>query len=178
MDDTTLVIECVKGNARAQRMLFDKFARKMLGVCMRYAKNTEQAEDVLQDGFVKVFNKLKDFKSEGSLEGWIRRIMVNTALDQIRKEAKFQSDLNIDDVGYKIENNELIVEHLMAEDLMKMVQAMPVGYRIVFNMFAIEGYAHSEIAEKLGISENTSKSQYSRARAYLRERLEKVESGR
>jgi RNA polymerase sigma-70 factor (ECF subfamily) len=150
----------------------------MLGVCMRYAKNTEQAEDVLQDGFVKVFNKLKDFKSEGSLEGWIRRIMVNTALDQIRKEAKFQSDLNIDDVGYKIENNELIVEHLMAEDLMKMVQAMPVGYRIVFNMFAIEGYAHSEIAEKLGISENTSKSQYSRARAYLRERLEKVESGR
>jgi RNA polymerase sigma-70 factor (ECF subfamily) len=173
MDDTTLVIECVKGNARAQRMLFDKFARKMLGVCLRYAKNSEQAEDVLQDGFVKVFNKLKDFKSEGSLEGWIRRIMVNTALDQIRKDVKFMGDTSLDDVSYKIDNNKLVVEHLMAEDLMKMVQLMPDGYKVVFNMFAIEGYSHSEIAETLGISENTSKSQYSRARAYLRERLEK-----
>lgn len=178
MDDTSLVIECVKGNVRAQRELFDKYARKMLGVCMRYAKDTEQAEDILQDGFVKVFNKLKDFKNEGSLEGWVRRIMVNTALDQIRKNAKTMGDLNIDDVGYKIENNDFMVENLMAEDLMKMVQAMPEGYKVVFNMFAIEGYSHSEIADTLGISENTSKSQYSRARAYLRERLEKMGSGR
>lgn len=178
MDDATLVIECVKGNVRAQRELFDKYARKMLGVCMRYAKDTEQAEDILQDGFVKVFNKLKDFKNEGSLEGWVRRIMVNTALDQIRKNAKLLGDLNIDDVGYKIENNDFMLENLMAEDLMKMVQAMPEGYKVVFNMFAIEGYSHSEIADTLGISENTSKSQYSRARAYLRERLEKAGSGR
>lgn len=178
MDDTSLVIECVNGNVRAQRMLFDKFARKMLGVCMRYAKSTEQAEDVLQDGFVKVFTKLKDFKHDGSLEGWIRRIMVNTSLDQIRKNAKMLGDTNIDDVGYKIENNAFVFENLMADDLMKMVQAMPEGYKIVFNMFAIEGYSHGEIAETLGISENTSKSQYSRARAYLRERLEKVDGGR
>jgi RNA polymerase sigma-70 factor (ECF subfamily) len=173
MDDATLIIECVNGNPRAQRLLFDKFARKMFSVCLRYAKNEEQAEDVLQDGFVKVFGKLKDFKSEGSLEGWIRRIMVNTALDQIRKNNKQLGDTNIDDVGYKIENNDFIVESMMAEDLMKMVQAMPDGYKVVFNMFAIEGYSHSEIADTLGISENTSKSQYSRARAYLRERLEK-----
>lgn len=178
MDDTTLVIECVKGNVRAQRLLFDKFAQKMLGVCMRYAKSTEQAEDVLQDGFVKVYTKLKDFKHDGSLEGWIRRIMVNTSLDQIRKNGKILGDTNIDDVGYKIENNAFVFEGLMAEDLMKMVQAMPDGYKVVFNMFAIEGYSHGEIAETLGISENTSKSQYSRARAYLRERLEKVDSGR
>lgn len=178
MDDTSLVIECVKGNVRAQRALFDKYARKMLGVCMRYAKDSEQAEDILQDGFVKVFNKLKDFKNEGSLEGWVRRIMVNTALDQIRKNAKTMGDMNIDDVGYKIENNDFMLENLMAEDLMKMVQAMPEGYKVVFNMFAIEGYSHSEIADTLGISENTSKSQYSRARAYLRERLEKMGSGR
>lgn len=178
MDDTTLVIECVNGNVRAQRMLFDKFARKMLGVCMRYAKSTEQAEDVLQDGFVKVFTKLKDFKHDGSLEGWIRRIMVNTSLDQIRKNGKMLGDTNIDDVGYKIENNAFVFENLMADDLMKMVQAMPEGYKVVFNMFAIEGYSHGEIAETLGISENTSKSQYSRARAYLRERLEKVDGGR
>ncbi|MEY3236079.1 MAG: hypothetical protein RI883_180 [Bacteroidota bacterium] len=178
MDDTTLVIECVKGNIRAQQKLFDKFARKMLGVCMRYTKNTEQAEDVLQDGFVKVYSKLKDFKMEGSLEGWIRRIMVNTALDQIRKNGKVLGDTNIDDVGYKIENNAFVFEALIAEDLMKMVQAMPTGYKIVFNMFAIEGYTHFEIAETLGISENTSKSQYSRARAYLREKLELIDGGR
>ena len=173
MDDITLVNECVKGNARAQRMLFDKFAGKMMSVCLRYAKSTEQAEDVLQDGFVKVFMKLSDYKKEGSLEGWVRRIMVNTALDQIRKEVKFKGNLDIEDVGYKIENNAFITEQLMAEDLMKLVRAMPDGYRIVFNMFAIEGYSHAEIAETLGVTENTSKSQYSRARAYLRERLEK-----
>ena len=131
MDDITLVNECVKGNARAQRMLFDKFAGKMMTVCLRYAKSTDQAEDVLQDGFVKVFMKLSDFKKEGSLEGWIRRIMVNTALDQIRKEVKFKGDLDIEDVGYKLENNAFIEEEMMAEDLMKLVRAMPDGYRIV-----------------------------------------------
>ncbi len=178
MDDTTLVIECVKGNVRAQQKLFDKFARKMLGVCLRYSKNIEQAEDVLQDGFVKVYSKLKDFKMEGSLEGWIRRIMVNTALDQIRKNGKLLGDTNIDDVGYKIENNAFVFEGLVAEDLMKLVQSMPTGYKVVFNMFAIEGYTHFEIAKTLGISENTSKSQYSRARAYLREKLELIDGGR
>jgi RNA polymerase sigma-70 factor (ECF subfamily) len=178
MDDTTLVIECVKGNIRAQRELFDKYAQKMLGVCMRYTKNTEQAEDILQDGFIKVYGKLKDFKNEGSLEGWIRRVMVNTALDQIRKNGKQLGEVNIDDVGYKIENNSFTLEKMMAEDLMKLVQSMPEGYKIVFNMFAIEGYSHGEIAKTLGISENTSKSQYSRARTYLKERLEKAQSER
>ncbi len=178
MDDATLIKECVKGNVRAQQKLFDKFARKMLGVCLRYSKNTEQAEDVLQDGFVKVFGKLKDFKMEGSLEGWIRRIMVNTALDQIRKNGKILGDMNVDDVGYKIENNAYVFEGLIAEDLMKMVQSMPTGYKVVFNMFAIEGYSHFEIGETLGISENTSKSQYSRAKAYLRKKLERVDGGR
>jgi RNA polymerase sigma-70 factor (ECF subfamily) len=173
MDDTSLVIECVKGNSRAQRMLFERFSQKMLGVCLRYAKSTEQAEDVLQDGFVKVFSKLNDFKHDGSLEGWIRRIMVNTSLDQIRKENKFSGNTSLDNVDYKLQNNAFVLENLAAKDLMKMVQSMPVGYKVVFNMFAIEGYSHKEISEHLGISENTSKSQYSRARAYLRERLEK-----
>jgi len=171
MDDTTLVIECVKGNPRAQRMLFDRFSSKMLGVCLRYAKDSEQAEDILQDGFVKVFTKLKDFKNEGSLEGWIRRVMVNTALDQIRKNTKTLGDVSVEDVQYKIENNDHIAEQLMAEDLLKLVNSMPDGYKVVFNMFAIEGYTHREIADTLGISESTSKSQYSRARAYLRERI-------
>ena len=173
MDDTSLVLECVKGNSRAQRMLFERFSQKMLGVCMRYAKSTEQAEDVLQDGFIKVFSKLNDFKHDGSLEGWIRRIMVNTSLDQIRKENKLLGNTSLDNVDYKLQDNAFVLENLAAKDLMKMVQSMPVGYKVVFNMFAIEGYSHKEISEHLGISENTSKSQYSRARAYLRERLEK-----
>ncbi|MDP4684848.1 MAG: sigma-70 family RNA polymerase sigma factor [Crocinitomicaceae bacterium] len=171
MDDTTLVIECVKGNPRAQRMLFDRFSSKMLGVCLRYAKDSEQADDILQDGFVKVFTKLKDFKNAGSLEGWIRRVMVNTALDQIRKNGKTLGDVSVEDVQYKIENNDHIAERLMAEDLLKLINSMPDGYKVVFNMFAIEGYTHNEIADTLGISESTSKSQYSRARAYLRERI-------
>lgn len=178
MDELTLVKECIAGNIRYQRAMFDKYAPKMLVVCSRYAKSTEQAEDVLQDGFVKVFGKLKDYKGEGSLEGWIRRIIVNTALDQIRKDAKQQLNIPLDDVSYRIEQKELILEGLMAEDLMKLIQSMPEGYKVVFNLFAIEGYSHAEIADKLGISENTSKSQYSRARAYLRERLERMKSGR
>jgi len=178
MDDASLVSECINGNIRAQRELFDKYARKMMTVCLRYATNTEQAEDILQDGFVKVSLKLTDFKGDGSLEGWIRRIMVNTALDQIRKNKKSLGDTSIDDVGYKLENDDFIVQHLIAEDLMKLVLSMPEGYKIVFNLFAVEGYSHQEIAEKLSISENTSKSQYSRARAYLRERLEKMNNGR
>lgn len=178
MVEALLVSECIKGNARAQRELFDKFARKMMTVCLRYSKNTEQAEDVLQDGFVKVFFKLKDYKGEGSLEGWIRRIMVNTALDQIRKDLKFSNNASFDDVGYKLNYDDFTFEKLVAEDLMKMVHAMPNGYKMIFNLFAIEGYSHAEIADTLGISENTSKSQYSRARAYLKERLEKMNNGR
>jgi RNA polymerase sigma factor (sigma-70 family) len=174
MDDDTLISECVKCNPRAQRALFERFAPKMLSVCERYSKDQEQAEDILQDGFVKVFSKIAAFKMEGSLEGWIRRIMVNTALDQIRKDLKSLGDVSTDDVAYKLDSNDYIVESLMADDLMKLIQGMPEGYKVVFNMFAIEGYSHAEIAEQLGVSEGTSKSQYSRARAYLKERINGV----
>lgn len=174
MDDSALVKKCLKGDARAQRALFDKFAPKMLGVCMRYAKNTEQAEDVLQDGFVKVFTKLSNYSGNGSLEGWIRRIIVNTALDEIRRNVKFKDNVNVDDVDYKLELDSHIVEGLAADDLMKIVNDLPDGYRVVFNMFAIEGYSHKEIAMQLNISENTSKSQYSRARSYIKVKLEEL----
>jgi RNA polymerase sigma-70 factor (ECF subfamily) len=171
MDDFSLVNECIKGNPKAQKALFDRFAPKMYSVCLRYMKNTEQAEDVLQDSLVKVFSKLNDYKNEGVLEGWIRRIVVNTCLDQIRKNAKFLGDIQADEVEYKLEHHSFIAENLMAEDLMKLVQRMPDGYRVVFNLFAIEGYSHQEIAQQLGITESTSKSQYLRARAYLRDRI-------
>jgi RNA polymerase sigma factor (sigma-70 family) len=175
MDDLTLVTECAKGNSKAQRALFDKFAPKMLAVCQRYLRNSQEAEDVLQDSFVKVFQKIVDFKMDGSLEGWIRRIMVNTALDTIRKNKKLLDDVQIDDVQYKVSFTDHQFDGMDLAQLMKMIEDMPDGYRVVFNMFAIEGYSHKEIAETLGVTENTSKSQYSRARAFLRTQLELLE---
>ncbi len=174
MNESTLVKNCINGDPKAQRALFEMYAPKMLSVCLRYAKSTEQAEDVLQDAFVKVFSKLEKFNGEGSLEGWIRRIMVNTSLDQIRKEAKFRDNVSWDDVDFKVENDSFILEGLMAEDLLKLINSMPQGYKMVFNLFAIEGYSHKEIAAELNISENTSKSQYSRARTYIQTKLEEL----
>ncbi|MBI1836945.1 MAG: sigma-70 family RNA polymerase sigma factor [Flavobacteriia bacterium] len=178
MDEITLINECVKGNAKAQYMLFEKFSKKMMAVCNRYSKNQDESEDVLQDGFVKVFTKLKDFNHSGSLEGWIRRIMVNTALDHIRKNSKFMQDIQLDSIDYQVGGNDYVLEGMMAEDLLKLINAMPDGYKVVFNMFAIEGYSHQEIADTLGISESTSKSQYMRAKAYLRSKLEITGDGR
>lgn len=175
MDDKTLVYECAKGSSRAQRALFDKFAPKMLAVCLRYVKKTDDAEDVLQDAFVKIFQKIGEFKMEGSLEGWIRRIMVNTALDALRKNKKLLGDVSIDDVSYKVSFDDYSFDHMDVAHLMRLINEMPDGYRVVFNMFAIEGYSHKEIADTLGVSENTSKSQYSRARAFLRNQLEQLE---
>lgn len=174
MADSTLVEKCKEGDQRAQRELFEKFAPKMLGVCLRYMKNQESAEDILQEGFIKVFTKLEYYTGKGSLEGWIRRIIVNTALDQIRKDVKFQDNVAVDDVGFRIEQSTFTGDSLLEEDLMKLINSMPTGYRVVFNMFAIEGYSHKEIAEELSISENTSKSQYSRARAFLQTKLNEI----
>lgn len=173
MDDNIFVQECLKGNSKAQKALFDKFAPKMLSVCLRYMKNVEQAEDVLQDGFIKVFRNLKSYKNTGALEGWIRRIVVNSCLDELKKSKKLLLNVQVEEVEYKLEAEDFTAEKMMADDLMKLVQNMPEGYRVIFNMYAIEGYAHQEIASQLGISESTSKTQYLRARAYLQNRIGK-----
>lgn len=173
MNEEALVKKCVSGDGKAQREFFDHFAPIMLGVAMRYIKDKERAEDVLQDGFIKVFNNLQRFEFKGSLEGWIRRIIVNTALDQIRKYKKEKGNIHIDDSYYEPIQKSVVEEQLQADVLLEIIQQLPDGYRMVFNMYAIEGYSHKEIAEKLEISENTSKSQYSRARASLRDLLEK-----
>lgn len=174
MKESALVKKCIDGDQKAQRALFEMYAPKMLGVCLRYAKNQEQAEDVLQDGFIKVFKNLSKFSGSGSLEGWVRRIMVNTSLDQIRKDVKFQDNVDFDEVDFKIETNSFIVEGLEAEDLLLLINSMPDGYKTVFNLFAIEGYSHKEIADQLSITENTSKSQYSRARSFLQQKLKEL----
>lgn len=171
MTEEQLVKECISGNAIAHKKFYDLFAKKMMGVCLRYTSNYEEAQDVLQDGFIKVFSKLPKFVNKGSLEGWVRRIMVNTALDQYRKNKKHQRDVELDSVSFKLEKSEYIIEAMSADDLLKIIQTLPEGYRIVFNLFAIEGYSHKEIAEQLGVTESTSKSQYSRAKKMLRKLL-------
>ena len=171
MNEEILVKKCIEGDNRAQKKLFDLFAPKLFGVCLRYMKDHDLAQDTLQDGFVKIFTKLSDYNGKGSFEGWMRRIVVNTCLDQLRKDQKLKMNTSIDDVSFLVKDNHWIEEELTAKDLLKLVESLPDGYRVVFNMFAIEGYSHKEIAEQLDISENTSKSQFSRAKSHLRKKL-------
>lgn len=173
MSEADLIKACISGNPLAQKQLYEKYSRKMMGVCLRYAGDYDEAKDILQDGFIKLFEKLNTFSGTGSFEGWMRRIFVNTSLDYFRKNKQEKQMLDIDDVGFFLSVKELITDEIAAEDLMKMLQRIPAGYRTVFNLFAIEGYSHKEIGEMLGITESTSKSQYSRAREFLKNILEK-----
>lgn len=168
LSDEQLVKKCLENDPLAQKQLFDSFSRKMMGVCIRYSQDQEEAQDVLQMGFIKVFEKLHMYSSEGSLEGWIRKVIVNTALDNIRKNKKFNDNVELEKVDFQLENySESGLDALSAKDLLKIIQQMPTGFRTVFNLYAIEGYSHKEIAEQLNISVSTSKSQYSRAKVYL-----------
>jgi len=167
MTDEQIVDGCIKKNAIAQQYLYDKFSRKMMGICLRYFDNVEEAEDVLQNGFIAVFGHIETFKGTGSLEGWIKRIMVNTALTSIRKNKKFKQNLELDNVEFMLPSSDLANDDLKTKELLKIIQSLPPGSRTIFNLYAIEGYSHAEIASMLNISEGTSKSQYSRARAYL-----------
>jgi RNA polymerase sigma-70 factor (ECF subfamily) len=160
------------GNTKAQSMLYERYSPKMLSICLRYMGDVMEAEDVMIEGFMRIFDKISQFNFKGSFEGWMRRIMVNEALMRLR--GKKMINVELDEVrqessGVSVESN------INAEELLKLVNELPVGYRTVFNLFAIEGYSHAEIAEQLEISEGTSKSQLSRARALLQERLKVIE---
>jgi RNA polymerase sigma factor (sigma-70 family) len=170
----SLLEGCRRGDRKAQESLYKTLASRMMGVCLRYAKDTFEAEDVLQMGFVKVFQKVSDFRGEGSFEGWIRRIMVNTAIESYRKNLRNLNIVDIDEV-YDQPQNTFDMSGLELKDLLKLVQQLPNGYRLVFNMYVIEGYSHKEIAKQLGITEGASKSQLSRARAILKEKIIKME---
>jgi RNA polymerase sigma-70 factor (ECF subfamily) len=175
MEEQELILGCIAARPKAQKALFDIYAPKLYAVCLRYMKDQVRAQDTLQDALIKIFANISNYKSEGSFEGWLRKITVNTCLDQLRKDKKLLTDLAIDDVSHKLSTNSYSAEKLMADDLLNLVQALPDGYRTVFNLFAIEGYSHQEIAKQLGISESTSKTQYLRARAYLKERIENID---
>jgi len=170
----SLLEGCRKGDRKAQESLYKILASRMMGVCMRYAKDTFEAEDVLQIGFVKVFQKVSEFRGEGSFEGWIRRIMVNTAIESYRKNLRNLNLVDIDEV-YDQPQSTFDMSGLELKDLLKLIQQLSNGYRLVFNMYVIEGYSHKEIATELGITEGASKSQLSRARAILKEKIIKME---
>jgi len=166
-----LIQACCRGERAAQQAIYERYASRLFSICLRYADDYHQAEDLLQEGFLKVFRHISAFRSEGSFEGWLRRIFVNTAIEQHRKKHHLyplvevlQSDLEWQDEG--------VMDQLAADDLMDMVNSLSPGYRTVFNLYAIEGYNHKDIADILGISEGTSKSQLARARAILQKKVE------
>ena len=161
---------CVKGDCKYQQMLYNMFASKMFSVCLRYANEYNSAQDLLQEGFVKVFKNVEKFRGEGSFEGWVRRIFVNTAIEHYRKQVNLYALHDTEARGYEFyEENAL--ETLKQEDIMKMIQKLSDGYRTVFNLYVIEGFSHKEIGGMMGISEGTSKSQLARARYLLQKMI-------
>ncbi len=161
---------CLKGERSAQRHLYDSYSGKFLAICMRYLKDREHAEDVMIESFMKIFEKLHQFQHKGSFEGWMKRIVVTQALMTLRSNRHLMMEVNLE-AEYEYSDQHYELTHLEAAELMELVQGLPVGYRTVFNLYAIEGYAHQEIADLLGITESTSKSQLNRARTALKEKI-------
>lgn len=166
---------CRKNNRKYQQALYSQYAPRMFAVCLRYADDRMQAEDFLQEGFVKVFTRLDQFSGEGSFEGWIRRIMVNTALQQLRREKNFPVIVDEEHAQYETQESNAL-DNMAADELMRLIQKLPPGYRMVFNLYVLEEYTHKEIACELGVTEGTSKSQLARARAILQKMIRQNES--
>jgi RNA polymerase sigma factor (sigma-70 family) len=171
LEEQKLIKACINGELLAQKKLYNLYASKFFAVALRYSKNREEAEDILQDAFIKIFDNLQQFQFKGSFEGWMRRIVVNTAIEYYRKSL----------IGFKdaVEFESIVVQDFDIqtydyEQLVNLIQELPIGYRTIFNLYAIEGYTHIQIAEILNISEGTSKSQFSRARSILKEKVNKL----
>lgn len=169
-----LVQRCLAGNMQAQQQLYDRFGSTVFAICMRYSRNTENASDLLQEAFIKVFDGLKYFRFEGSFEGWVKRVAVNTCLDFNKK---LKNEPFNEDIGEHLQvgQQESVTSALAADDLIGLLQKLPAGYRTVFNLYAIEGYSHAEIAKSLGITESTSKTQLFKARKMLQAFLAGIE---
>ncbi len=171
-DEQKLITGCKKGETWAQKQVYELYASAMFSVCVRYVSDRETARDLLQDGFIKIFTKADTFSEIGSFAGWIRRIFVTTALEYLRQNKALLESSSLDDVDYLIENEDVsVLDKISSDDLMNCVSNLPNGYRTVFNLYALEGYSHAEIAEMLNISENTSRSQFMRARKILQEKV-------
>lgn len=172
-EQNIIIKQCLQGSQKAQAQLYQTHAGKMFAVCSRYTNSAADAEDVLQEGFIKLFKNLKKFQSKGSFEGWVRRIMVNTAIEHYRKNVKWQYTSDVEEVQIASKSVS-VLQSLNVNDILTLVQKLPTGYRTVFNLYVIEGYAHKEIAVLLKISESTSKTQLFKARATLQEMITKI----
>lgn len=170
-EEARLVRGLKSGRPDIQRHVYDRYADRMMALCMRYVRDRDEAADILQEGFIRVFRKIDTFKEEGSLEGWIRRVITNVAIRSYQRNARLHVSVDLEEAEREVGVNGLDAEH-SAEELLAMIQRLPDGYRVVFNLFAIEGYSHEEIAEQLEITVGTSKSQLSRARQALQRMLE------
>ena len=173
ISDKELIKGCIACKRKYQERLYAKYAPKMFSVCLRYAKGYHNAEDILQEGFIKVYRNIGRFRSEGSFEGWLRRIFVNTAIEHYRRSKPMYPILEVNNSQYDVIDNN-VIENLAAQDLMKMVQKLSPGYRTVFNLYVIEGYSHKEIGKMLNISDGTSKSQLARARYLLQKMVNQL----
>lgn len=174
--DLQLIESCKKGDRAAQKILYDRLAPRMFPVCIRYIGDRTAAEDTLQDGFVTLFTRLESYKGDGSFEGWARRIFVTTALMSLRKKDALKMSDELEAVRGMKADTASQMQNIGYKELMQLVMSLPPGFRTVFNMYAIEGYSHKEIAEMLGITETTSRTQFSRARAWLQGKLQKLEN--
>jgi len=171
MTEEQMLAGCLQNDAASQDALYSRFSPRMLGVCYRFAKNREDAEDMLQEGFIKVFSQIHQYRSEGALEGWIRRIMVHTCINALKKNKKFSDCIDIAYAGHIGIREESIPSIMQAKEVVECIRSLPLGYRTVLNLYAIEGYSHKEIGNMLDIEESTSRSQYTRAKSMLEDIL-------
>lgn len=174
ISDDELIKGCLRGKRSAQRSLYEKYSGKMLGICSRYLKDRDIAEDIMISSLMKVFEKLNQFKGEGSFEGWMRRLVVNECLSYLRRNKSMFMAVDVEKAERE-PDYQVVEDKLEEDDLLSLVHSLPDGYRTVFNLYAIEGFSHKEIAENLGVSVNTSKSQLSRARTLLQHKLIELE---
>lgn len=171
MTEEAMLKGCIKNNTAAQQELYYTYSPRMLSVCYRYAKNREDAEDMLQEGFIKVFTQIKQFQSRGALEGWIRKIIVHTCINNLKKNKKFSESVDLIHASGVYIREESIPSIVQAKQVVECIRILPIGYRTVLNLYAVEGYSHREIATMLDIEESTSRSQYTRAKAMLEDIL-------
>jgi RNA polymerase sigma factor (sigma-70 family) len=176
MSDREIIEGCIKHDRKTQKVLYDKYSRFLLGICLRYVADKAEAEDILQESFLKIFLNIKDYSGTGSFTGWLRKIAVNTAITHYHKNLKFRYHLEIEEyVSAETGTTGFDEDFFTADELYKILNELPNGYRLIFNLYAVEGYKHKEIAEMLGIDVNTSKSQYCRAKSVIRKKLEDLE---
>jgi RNA polymerase sigma factor (sigma-70 family) len=173
MTEEAILLGCLKNQAAAQRELYNRYSPKMLAVCYRFAHNREDAEDMLQEGFIKVFSQIHTFQNKGAFEGWIRRIIVHTCINNLKKNKRFNERVDILHASSLQVREESVPSIVQAKQIVDCIRILPIGYRTVLNLYAIEGYSHKEIGSMLDIEESTSRSQYTRAKQMLEEILVK-----